>query len=128
MPSTRNPHSLLGRRRELRREETPQEKSLWRLIRNRQFLGLKFYRQYGIGPYIVDFFCPAIRLAIELDGSQHFEQSALDQDEARTRFLASLKVDVVRFSNREINENLEGVIEFLEEIVVEKRGVPSITL
>ncbi len=69
----RNDPALKQRRRELRRNQTDAEKSFWANVRNKQFFGLKFFRQYSIGPYILDFYCPALKLAVELDGGQHLQ-------------------------------------------------------
>jgi len=81
---------------------------LWCKIKNKQ-LGYKFRRQHGIGPYIVDFYCPQLRLAIELDGSQHLESKHQIYDKKRTRYLSSLNIKVIRFLNNEILNNLDGV-------------------
>ena len=69
-----NDQALKGVRRRLRRETTEAERVLWSKLRNRQFHGLKFYRQYGVEKYILDFYCPEKRLGIELDGGQHNER------------------------------------------------------
>ena len=68
------------RRRELRKNQTEAEKLLWNKIRNRQLNNFKFYRQYSAGPYILDFFCPEIRLAIELDGEEHKDRREYDKE------------------------------------------------
>ena len=75
---------FLTLRRELRREATEAESALWALLRGRQLVGFKFRRQYSCGSYILDFFCPARRLAIELDGGQHFDPKAEVYDQRRT--------------------------------------------
>jgi len=69
-----------NRRQELRKNQTEAEDILWQNIRNRKINSLKFYRQYGIGPYILDFFCAEVRLAIELDGEQHKDAVEYDQE------------------------------------------------
>lgn len=71
MKFVRNDPVLKQRRRELRRNQTDAGKALWMKVRNRQLFGLRFFRQYSIGPYILDFYCPMEKLAIELDGGQH---------------------------------------------------------
>jgi very-short-patch-repair endonuclease len=101
---------LKPRRQELRSTLTPAEIRLWQALKHRQLDDLKFRRQHGIGPFIVDFYCPAVRLAIELDGSAHDTETAQQQDAARTAYLMSLGLRVVRFENREVMENLEGVL------------------
>lgn len=109
MTILKNKNKFLARRRELRKEQTSEEKILWQAVRNRK-LGFKFRRQYSVGGYILDFYCPEIKLAIELDGSQHFEKENLLYDQDRTNFLQILGCTILRFKNKEINENLKEVL------------------
>lgn len=97
------------RRRELRRNQTETEKILWQELRGRKFKNSKFYRQYSIGPYILDFFCPQIRLAIEVDGEQHKENMIYDEE--RDNFLKDKDITTIRFWNEEILNDLEKVLE-----------------
>lgn len=97
------------RRQKLRKNQTEAEKILWEKVRNRKLDGLKFYRQYSIGPYILDFFCPKTRVGIELDGEQHKE--AKEYDKERKFFLEKSGVHIIRFWNQEIINNLENVLE-----------------
>ena len=104
--------------RNLRREQTPQEKIIWSIIRNRQFYGLKFKRQVPIGKYIADFCCNEKKIIIEIDGGQHNEPQNIEYDNKRTEFMESEGYKVIRLWNNDINNNLEGVykkiqIEFL---------------
>jgi type I restriction enzyme M protein len=101
----------LARRRALRGRATEAERLLWRLLRSRQFLDLKFRRQHPIGPYIVDFYCAHRRLAVELDGGQHFTLEGQAYDRRRTAYLARRGIRVLRFTNRELFENTDGVLE-----------------
>ena len=103
----------LVRRRALRGRATDAERILWRLLRMRQFVGLKFRRQHPVGPYIVDFYCADRRLAVELDGGQHFTVEGLAYDRRRAEYLAARGIRVVRFTNSELFENAEGVLEML---------------
>ncbi len=96
-------------RRILRKNSTPHEKILWAQLRNNQ-LGKKFKRQYGIGPYIADFYCSECRLVIEIDGGQHFSEKNASHDKLRTAFLEQQNCTVIRFTNANINTNLEGVL------------------
>jgi very-short-patch-repair endonuclease len=98
-----------ARRRLLRRNATPAEQVLWRLLRSRQLEGYKFRRQQEAGPYILDFYCAASRLAVEVDGSQHYTPLGLADDAERTAYLAALGVRVLRFTNREVLTSAEGV-------------------
>jgi len=95
--------------RELRKNLTDAEQTIWSKIR-RQQLGYRFYRQRPIGPYIVDFFCPLHRLVIELDGGQHYAEVGQANDATRDQYLRSLRLTILRFSNRDVMENLDGVI------------------
>lgn len=99
-------------RRELRQRQTPQEGLLWSILRNRG-LGYKFKRQYSIGPYIADFFCAEKRLIIEVDGSQHIENQAYDNE--RTVYLEVMGCTVLRFWNNEVDKNTDGVIMKIRE-------------
>lgn len=106
-----NSKDLKERRRNLRKTQTDAEKLLWRHLRNKQFLGLKFFRQYSVGIYILDFYCPAKKLGIELDGSQHMDASHTTYDENRSSILKGHTIHVIRFWNNEVIQNVEGVLE-----------------
>jgi very-short-patch-repair endonuclease len=104
------------RRQELRKLMPPAERLLWGKIRNNQ-LGIKFRRQYSLEKYIIDFYSPEIRLAIELDGESHYRAGGQKYDEQRSRIIESYKIKLIRFTNKEVYENLEGVvIKISEEI------------
>lgn len=102
------------RRRELRRDQTDAEKVFWAKIRNKQFLGLKFFRQYSFGSYILDFYCPEKQLAVELDGGQHNQPEGREYDEVRTNYLHAHGVEVVRFWNNEALGEIDGVLACLK--------------
>src|SRR3954466_16268381 len=82
--------NLIDRRKNLRNESTPAEAVLWRHLKNRQIHGKKFRRQFSIGPYIVDFFCPECRLICELDGSPHFDFDGMEYESRRREYLENL--------------------------------------
>ena len=109
MRFTYNDHSLKERRRNLRKNQTDAEALLWRKLRNKQINRIKFFRQYSVGPYILDFFCSEKRLAIELDGSQHLTNQEYDAE--RSYYLRSQDIKVLRFWNNEVISNLDGVFE-----------------
>lgn len=115
MTTIRNISSLKGRRRELRRNQTEAEKLLWSRLRNKQFYGMKFFRQYGVGGYILDFCCPKLGLAVELDGGQHAEEENLKYDEVRSDFLRAHGIEVMRFWNNEVLQNIDGVLQRMAE-------------
>jgi very-short-patch-repair endonuclease len=87
----------LEKRRDLRRESTPHEAALWRLLKARRFAGVKFRRQHPCGPYVLDFYCPQHRLAVELDGGQHFLAPGEAYDQRRDAYLAGRGIKVLRF-------------------------------
>ena len=103
------------RRRELRANQTEAEKILWGKLRNRQLEKCKFWRQYSVGPYILDFYCPKIRLAIEVDGSQHDE--ALEYDKEREDYLLGLEIKTIRYKNNEVMNNMRHVIEDIRKYI-----------
>lgn len=100
--------------RELRKNMTSQEKSLWKILRKNQFRGCRFLRQYPIEPYIVDFVCRDKKIIIEIDGGQHNRPEDIEYDLKRTRFLNSEGYKVIRFWNNDIDNNIEGVYEVLQ--------------
>src|SRR5258708_26015319 len=101
---------LKPRRRELRRQLTIAEARLWNHLKNRSLWGRKFRRQHSVGPYVLDFYCPRERLAVELDGAAHDHEAAQDRDAIRTRFLQSAGIRLVRFHDREVIGNLERAL------------------
>jgi very-short-patch-repair endonuclease len=112
-----NDPALKQRRRELRRNQTEAEGKLWQLLRKRQFHGMKFFRQYSVGAYILDFYCPLLKLAIELDGSQHLQPENMEYDEIRTDFLLAQGIHVVRFWNNDVLLGTQSVLAKLEEFL-----------
>ena len=108
-----NNPNLKQRRRKLRHNQTDAEKAFWSHVRNKQFYGMKFFRQYSLGPYILDFYCPALRLAIELDGGQHNQDAAKEYDSARSEYLKEHRIGVLRFWNNDVLLNIQGVLEEL---------------
>lgn len=102
---------LKPRRKELRNKATEAEKALWERLQHNQLNGFKFVRQYSVGPYILDFFCSKVRLAIELDGHQHASKEGRFYDEERASYLEGHDIKIVRFWNEEIINDLEKVVE-----------------
>ncbi len=99
------------RRRSLRAASTDAERALWRILR--QLEGYRFRRQHSAGPYILDFYCAASRLAVEVDGAQHYTADGLADDAERTAYLEALGMRVLRFTNVEVLANAEGVTSTL---------------
>ena len=96
-------------RKTLRNNMPQPERKLWFYIRRKQ-LGVKFRRQHSIEKYIIDFFCCELKLAIELDGNSHFSEQAQAYDHQRTQDLNKLGIRVLRFTNNEVNHNVEEVL------------------
>ncbi len=105
----------LVRAKRLRRASTLAEEVLWEKLRDRQFLGLKFRRQVPIGQYIADFFCHDRMLVLELDGGIHEDRRQKIHDENRDVNLVALGYKVLRFTNEEVLENLDSVLEKIHQ-------------
>jgi len=95
-------------RKALRKNMTPAEALLWRALKGRGAGGLKFRRQQGIGPYILDFYCPERQLGIEVDGSSHNHK--YEYDEQRTAYFRKQGIRIIRFSNEQVFSSLHGVV------------------
>ena len=113
-------NSMLDRARELRREMTPQERKLWYMFL--RTYPVKFYKQRIIESFIVDFYCHAAKLVIEIDGSQHYEPQGQAYDEERTAILQKYGLEVLRFSNREINTDFRAVCEHIDNTVKARKA------
>ena len=100
-------------RKNLRRSLTPAEATFWTMVKNSRFEGRKFCRQHSVGNYILDFYCPAEKLAIELDGARHFSSLGAAEDRERTEFLTSKGIVVLRFENREVFEETEWMLDVM---------------
>ncbi len=97
--------------KELRRELTPLERKLWARLRGHRMKGVHFRAQHAIGKFVVDFCAARKKLIIELDGSQHLEQT--EYDEMRTEFLKSKGYKVIRFWNNDVSSNMEAVLQVI---------------
>ena len=104
-----NQQKQKGLRRKLRKEPISCERKLWNKLRNNQ-LGYKFRRQYGIGRYIVDFYCPKLKLVIEIDGATHSTEEEEERDEERQKYFESLGLTVKRYLNVDIINNFDEAI------------------
>jgi len=113
MEFLRNDPTLKQRRRELRRNQTEAEKTLWVHLRKKQFYSMKFFRQYSIGPYMLDFYCPTMKLAVELDGGQHNLCENKEYESVRSEYLKAQGVEVMRFWNHEVLLDMESVLSEL---------------
>src|SRR4030066_619012 len=95
----------------LRKKMTDAENTLWLKLRRKQLRGHQSYRQKIIGKYIVDFYCPKANLVIELDGGQHYSETGKAKDSIREDALKEMGIKVLRFSDRDVFENMGGVME-----------------
>ena len=111
-------NTQLENARRLRREMTPHERKLWYLFLRKY--PVKIYKQRIIGRFIVDFYCASARLVIELDGSQHYEPQGLAYDAERSQFLMSLGLEILRFSNLDIDRDFRNVCEQID-LIIQKR-------
>lgn len=103
-------------RRQLRNHSTPAEATLWKMLRNKQVAALRFRRQHAVGPYILDFYCPAINLGIELDGQVHFNPRAQKKDLKRTKYInEKTGINILRFENKVVFKYPEMIITAIEE-------------
>ena len=101
----------------LRKNQTDAEKMLWSKIRNKQLGGHKFFRQYGIGSYIADFYCPQLRIVLEVDGGFHYQKETIEYDNERERCMKELGIRTIRFTNLDVLKNIEGVyLSLLNEL------------
>jgi very-short-patch-repair endonuclease len=115
----------IDKSRSLRRNQTGAERKLWTILRDRRLNGIKFRRQFSIDIYILDFYAPEFNLAVEADGGQHYAENA-EKDATRAQRLFSRGVHVLRFSNRDILQNIEGVCETILQTI--DRGRHPLTL
>ena len=99
--------------RELRQNSTDVERHLWNRLRSGQIDGHRFRRQHPVGPYVLDFYCPRLRLAIELDGGQHNLPPEIERDQRRDAWLAARGITVLRYWNSDVVENIDGVLEHI---------------
>ena len=112
--------TIMNRAKKLRKNMTKQERHLWYdFLRNRPE---KWYKQKIIGSYIVDFYCESFKVVIEIDGSQHYEEKAIEYDKNRSDFLKSMGNKVLRFTNTDVDIHFDSVCETIELTLKRKRG------
>lgn len=121
-------HNLKPPSRELRKNMTDAEQLLWSRLRGKQLHGVQFYRQKPIGPYIVDFYAHAALLVIEVDGGQHYEPENAKNDIERDRYLSEMGLLVVRFSNLQVLQETDAVVEAIYRVIEERQIPPDPTL
>jgi very-short-patch-repair endonuclease len=99
----------------LRRNMTPSEELLWNKLKGKQILGVRFRRQHPISTYIVDFYCHAARLVVELDGKIHLTK--MESDRERTKEIEDLGLRIIRFSNKEAEERIDNIVAKITSVV-----------
>ena len=123
IPPQKNPKHTKPLRQELRTNATPAEKLLWQYLKEKQISNYKFQRQHGVGPYILDFYCPVLRLGIELDGNVHEDVIVQGHNLEREMYLKKIaSINILRFANEEVTSNTEAVIEVIHSWI--KRNYP----
>src|SRR5689334_23292238 len=106
-----NRYNEREKRKFLRNNTTKAEELLWEELKNKKMMGYKFRRQFSIGSYVVDFYCPSLKLAIEVDGPAHNTPVAIEYDKNREEEIDNLKIKFLRFLNEEVYSNLNSVTE-----------------
>ena len=112
-----NKKKLEDNRKRLRNNSTPAEAALWSLIKNKQINGRKFRRQHSIGNYILDFYCPEEKLAIELDGEDHYWEEGMRRDKLKTAYIESHGIKIIRFENKLVFKDPEFVLNTIKNIL-----------
>ena len=116
-----NRRSEKEKRHRLRKNMTEAEILVWSKLCAKQMQGYKFRRQYSVGVHVVDFYCPSLKLAIEIDGDTHFQAGAGEYDRTRQEFIERLGIRFLRFTNAEVCGNLQEVLECIRQTVEEMR-------
>ena len=119
------PPGLLDFARTLRTGQTDPESLLWHLLRDRRLLGFKFRRQHPLPPYVLDFYCEELKLAVELDGGQHNQDAIAANDVERDRIVASHGIELVRYWNHDVMQRTESVLEDLVHRALRRRPSPG---
>ncbi len=122
MPKIFNKKELKGLRRIHRNNMPKAEVVLWTILKGKQMDGYKFRRQHSVENFILDFYCPKLRLGIEVDGPSHFKTGAKEKDDKRQKIIESHKIKILRFTNLDIYENLEGVYSKIWEEIQKISG------
>jgi very-short-patch-repair endonuclease len=117
-----NIKSLTERRRSLRKNLPKAEAVPWTPLSRRQMCDAKFRRQYSVDQHVIDFYCPKLKLAIEVDGESHFADGAEEYDQERQMHIEGFGITFLRFLNTDISENLDGVLQAIADKISELRA------
>ena len=115
-----NKNELITYRKMLRHHLTPAEATLWSKIKCRKICGMQWRRQFSIGRYILDFYCPKVKLAVELDGKDHFTIEGDKYDVERDNFISEKGIKILRFENCEVWNNMDMIIKVIEDCIKER--------
>ncbi len=121
-----NRYSQKELRNGLRHKMTPHEIILWSKLKNSQLHNCKFRRQHGIGRFIVDFYCPELKLVIEVDGANHFfDEESEKYDNKRQKFIESQGIKVIRVGNTDIKDNMSGVLDLISQEIFNRKSTAN---
>ena len=123
-----NKHSELQKRKRLRNNATKAERILWKYLKNNQLENSKFRRQYSIDQFVVDFYCPELKLAIEVDGKSHFSEDQIPYDVERENYIKSFGIHFLRFTNNEVYQNIDSILIQLSDKIIELRKSKNTSL
>ncbi len=121
-----NRNSEKEKRQFLRNNMTAAEQKLWLQLKGKQLENCKFRRQYSVAQFIIDFYSPEIKLAIEVDGDSHFQEGAQEYDRERQQFIESAKINFLRFTNNDIYNNMSAVCEIIRDKIQSLRNLPEV--
>ncbi len=122
---TFNRKSEKGKRKSLRNNMPKAETVLWLKLKNKQRKGFKFRRQYSVNKYIVDFYCPELKLAVEVDGDSHYFDSNIESDKKRQEYIESKGINFLRFTNNDVYKNLAEVLSTIEKYIEKNENHPQ---
>lgn len=122
-----NKHTELQKRKRLRNNATKAEIILWKYLKNSQLKNIKFRRQYSIDQFVVDFYCPEIKLAIEVDGKSHFKEDQIPYDIERENYIKSFGIHFLRFTNEEVYKNIDSVLTQISLMVKDLKSLKVTT-
>ena len=112
-----NNPKIKRRRQNLRNNAPKAEQLIWYYLKGKHLHGFKFRRQYSVGPFVIDFYCPELRLAIEIDGDSHFQKGAEECDKRRQKYIEKHNIQFLHFNNVDVYKNIDGVLETICEMI-----------
>jgi very-short-patch-repair endonuclease len=120
-----NRNDTLEKRRKRRNGAPEAETRLWQHLKGKKVGGCKFRRQFSVGHYILDFYCPTLKLAIEIDGPSHDDAEAQEYDAIRQRTIEALNIHFLRFTNADVYHHMEGMLITISAVVEERSASPA---